>query len=81
MNSQSVQLNVPLDFNQLISLVKQLSPREKLKLESLIWSETDEKDIEISTTHKQIVFERLQKMNANSAECKSWEDIERNLNL
>ena len=81
MSMQSTQINVPLNFNQLLSLVKQLSPKEKLKLESMIWDETSEKDIEISTVHKQIVSDRLQKMKDNPTECKSWKDIECNLNL
>ena len=81
MSTQSIQLNVPLNFNQLLNLVKQLSPKEKLKLESLIWNETETIDIEIPDVQKQIVSERLQKMNKDSAACKSWEEIERNLNL
>jgi len=81
MSMQPIQLNVPLNFNQLLSLVKQLSPKEKLKLESMIWDETSEKEIEISAVHKQIVSDRLQKMNDKPTECKSWEEIERNLKL
>jgi len=81
MSAQSTLLNAPLNFNQLLNLVKQLSPKEKLKLESMIWNETEVTDIEISDVQKQIVSERLQKMNEDSGACKSWEEIKRNLNL
>ncbi|GAB6012649.1 addiction module protein [Viscerimonas tarda] len=81
MNAPSIQLNVPLNFNQLLSLVKQLSTRDKLKLESLIWEETDESEIEIPATQQKMVSARLQEMNKNPQSCKSWGDIERNLRL
>ena len=81
MNTELIQLNIPLNFEQLLGLVKQLSPKEKLKLESMIWNETDEENIEISTVQKKIVHERLQLMNSNPEDCKSWEEIERSLNL
>ena len=81
MNTELIQLNIPLNFDQLLGLVKQLSPKEKLKLESMIWNETDEENIEISAVQKKIVNERLQIMNHYPADCKSWEEIESNLNL
>jgi hypothetical protein len=82
MSTQSIQLDsAPLNFKQLTDIVKRLSTREKLKLESIIWNETGEIDIEISPVHKKIVSERLQKMNENPSECRNWEEIERNLKL
>ena len=81
MNAPSIQLNAPLSFNQLLDLVKQLSIQDKLRLESMIWYETDENDIEILPVQKQLVSERLYQMNQNSQNVKSWEDIERNLKL
>ena len=81
MNTELIQLNIPLNFEQLLGLVKQLSPKEKLKLESMIWNETDGENIKISAVHKKIVNERLQLMNNNPSDCKSWKEIESNLNL
>jgi hypothetical protein len=82
MSTQSIELSsVPLDFKQLLKTVKQLSTKEKLELESMIWNETGEMDIEISPLHKEIVSGRLQKMNENPSVCRNWEDIERNLRL
>jgi hypothetical protein len=82
MSKQSIPLSsVPLDFKQLLKTVRQLSTREKLELESMIWSETGEKEIEISPLHREIVSGRLQKMNENPSACRNWEEIERNLRL
>ena len=81
MNAELLQLNIPLNFDQLLGLVKQLSPKEKLKLESMIWNETDEENIKISSVQKKIVNDRLQRMNNNPSDCKSWKEIESNLNL
>jgi len=81
MSAELIQLNIPLNFDQLLELVKQLSPKEKLKLESMIWNETDEENIEISALQKKIVNERLQTMNNNPEDCKNWEEIECNLNI
>jgi hypothetical protein len=55
--------------------VRQLSTKEKLELESMIWNETGEKEIEVSPLHKKIVSERLQKMNENPSDCKNWDSL------
>jgi hypothetical protein len=82
MSTQSIPLSsVPLNFKQLLKIVRHLSTREKLELESMIWNETGEKEIEISPLHKEIVSGRLQKMNENPADCRNWEEIEHNLRL
>jgi Putative addiction module component. len=81
MSTELIQLNIPLNFDQLLGLVNQLSPKEKIKLESMIWNETDEENIEISAVQQKIVYERLQRMNNNPTDCKSWEEIESRLNL
>jgi hypothetical protein len=81
MSTQHIQLNVPLNFNQVIDIVRQLSPKEKLQLSSVLWDETEEKDINIPEEHKQMVRERLQRMEEHPENCLSWEDIERKIKL
>ncbi|MDR1201262.1 MAG: addiction module protein [Tannerellaceae bacterium] len=82
MGTQPIPLSsAPLNFNQLLKIVRQLSTKEKLELESMIWNETGEKDIDISPLHKEIVSERLQKMSENPSDCRNWEEIECNLRL
>jgi hypothetical protein len=81
MNTQHIQLKVPLSVDQLIALVRQLSPKEKQKLSSVLWDETREEEIFIPDDHKKIVRQRLKKMEDSPETSLSWEDIERKIKL
>jgi hypothetical protein len=81
MGTQHIQLNVPLSFNQLIDIIRQLSPKEKQQLSSVLWDETREEDIVIPEEHKKIVSQRLKRMEEHPETCLSWEDIERKIKL
>jgi hypothetical protein len=81
MGTQHIQLNVPLSFNQLIDIIRQLSPKEKQQLSSVLWDETREEDIVIPEEHKKIVRQRLKRMEEHPESCLSWEDIERKIKL
>jgi len=67
-----VQLNIPLNFRQVIDIVKQLSPSEKQQLGEVLWTEQNLDNIVIPEIHKQIVRERIKKHNNYL----SWNDIE-----
>lgn len=62
MSSQHFQLNVPLSLDQIIDIVRQLSPIEKLQLSGVLWDETAETEINIPEEHQQMVNERLKRM-------------------
>ena len=79
MSTQYIQLNVPLSFNQLVDVVQQLSTKEKLQLGSVLWDETKEEEIDIPEEHKQIVRQRLTRMEEQPESCLLWEDIERKI--
>ena len=81
MDKQHTRLNVPLSFSQLIDIVRQLSPKEKQKLSSVLWDETSEEETEIPEAHKNIVRQRLKRMEEQPESCLSWEDIERKIKL
>lgn len=81
MDAQHVQLNIPLSFNQVIDIVKQLSPAEKQQLSSVLWDETEERDIDIPEEHKLIARQRLKRMEEQPESCLTWEDIERKIKL
>ena len=81
MSTQHIQLNVPLSFNQLVDVVRQLSPNEKLQLSSILWDETKDEEIDIPEEHKQIVGQRLKRMEEQPESCLTWEDIERKIKL
>ena len=81
MSTQNIQLNVPLSFNQLIDVIRQLSPKEKLQLIGVLWDETQNQEISIPEEHKQIVRQRLKSMEEQPESCLTWEDIERKIKL
>jgi hypothetical protein len=81
MNTQHIQLKVPLNIDQLIDIVRQLSPKEKEKLSSVLWDETREEEIVIPEGHKKIVRHRLTRMEENPESCLTWEDIEHKIKL
>lgn len=81
MNTQYIQLNVPLNFKQIIDIVRQLSPKEKLQLGEVLWDDTSVDEIEIAEEQKQIVKQRLNKMEKDPESCLTWEDIERKIKL
>jgi len=81
MDPQHIQLKVPLSFNQLIDIVRQLSTKEKQQLSSVLWDETREEEIHIPENHKKIVRQRLKRMEEHPESSLTWEDIERNIKL
>lgn len=81
MSTQHFQLNVPLSLNQIIDIVRQLSPKEKLQLSGVLWDEIPETEIDIPEEHKQIVKRRLIRMEDHPESCLSWEDLESKIRL
>jgi hypothetical protein len=79
MNTQHVQLKIPLNFRQVVDIVKQLSPSEKQLLSEVLWAEQNMDDTEIPEEHKQIVRERIKKYKNNPGSYLSWDDIERKM--
>jgi hypothetical protein len=71
----SLQLNVSLNFEQLLEVVKQLSPVEKVKLNEFIWNE----NIDIPTEHQKLVLERMQKSKANPSRMLYWDEASKTL--
>jgi hypothetical protein len=65
----SLQLNVSLDFQQLLEVVKQLSPSEKLKLNEFIWND----NINIPVEHQKLVLDRIQKSKTNPSRMIDWD--------
>lgn len=81
MDTQHIQLTVPLSFDQLIDIVRQLSPQEKQQLSSVLWDDAKEEEIDVPEGHKKIVRQRLKHMESHPESSITWEDIERNIKL
>jgi Putative addiction module component len=71
----SLNLNFSLNFNQLLKVVKQLTPAEKLKLNDCIW----EDDFEIPAFQQKIVLERIKESKQNKDSMVDWEDAMKTL--
>jgi hypothetical protein len=67
----SLSLKVDLDFKELLKVVKQLSPSEKLKLNDVIWKD----DIEIPIEHQKIVLSRIEKSKASPERMLDWDEV------
>ena len=65
-----LQLNVNLTFQQLVEVVKQLSPAEKLKLNDVIWDE----QMEIPMEHQKLVLDRIEKSKSNPQRMHDWDE-------
>ena len=79
MKTQHVQINIPLSFNQIIEIVRQLSFPEKQQLTEFLWTEPEMGELVISEGHKKIVRDRIKKLEENQGEYLSWEDVERKM--
>jgi hypothetical protein len=79
MNTQYVQLNIPLSFKQVVDIVRQLSPSEKQQLSEVLWTEQNIEDIVIPEEHKQIVRKRIKKFENKPDTYLSWDEIERKM--
>jgi len=77
MNTQYI--NIPLNFTQVVDIVRQLSVSEKQQLSEVLWKEQIIDNIVIPEEHKQIVLERIAKHENNSGGYLSWDDIERKM--
>lgn len=68
-NMSNIQLNINLSFDQLIEIVKHLSPIEKMKLNDVIWDDTSEIPVE----HQEIVRERASEYRINEKKMLDWD--------
>ncbi len=65
----SIQLNINLNFQQLVDIVNKLSPTEKLKLNECLWSD----NMEIPIEHQEIVLGRMQKSKDKPERLLDWD--------
>jgi len=71
----TLHLNVNLNFQQLLDIVKQLSPSEKLKLNDFIWNDT----MDIPMEHQKLVFDRMQNSKVNPESMLDWDEASKTL--
>lgn len=72
---ETIKLNINLNVNQLVEAVKQLSPKDRLKVNDAIWKE----DVEIPIEHQKIVLNRMAKAKNNPERLLDWDEVSKNL--
>ena len=72
---ETIKLSINLSVNQLIEAVKQLSPKDRLKVNDAIWNE----DMGIPVEHQQIVLDRMAKAKANPERLLDWDEVSKTL--
>ena len=72
---ETIKLNIDLNINQLIEAIKQLSPKDKLKINDAIWND----DMTIPTEHQKIVLERMAKAKDNPDRLLDWDEVSKTL--
>jgi hypothetical protein len=68
---ETIKLNIDLSLNQLIEAVKQLSPKDRLKVNDAIWNEA----MEIPIEHQRIVLDRMAKAKKNPDRLLDWDEV------
>jgi hypothetical protein len=72
---EAIQLNINLSLSQLLDAVKQLSPKDRLKLNDAIWNEESEIPIE----HQKLVLDRIKKASKNPERLLGWDEVSKTL--
>ena len=71
----SLQLNINLNFQQLLEVVKQLSPIEKVQLNEFLWND----NIDIPVEHQTLVLDRIRKSKSDPSRLLNWDEASKTL--
>ncbi len=72
---ESIKLNINLNVKQLLEVIKQLSPKDRLKINDAIWND----DIEIPLEHQKLVLNRVSKAENDPNRLLDWDEVSKNL--
>ncbi|HUH34105.1 MAG TPA: addiction module protein [Daejeonella sp.] len=74
----NINLNIPLNFSQVVDIVKQLSPSERTKLKEVL---EGEQDIVIPEEHKSIVRQRMKTSESDPSRLLNWDEVKHKIKL
>ena len=78
MNTQHI--NISLSFNQVVDIVKQLSPIEKKKLKKVLQAEDQVVEhIEVSEEQQRLVMQRFDSVRKNPERLLDWDEAKKSL--
>jgi hypothetical protein len=66
----NLHLDIKVSMQQLVEIVKQLSPQEKAMLSSAMWDDS----ADIPQEHQRMVAERIEEYNQNPSGMLNWDD-------
>ena len=69
------QITVNLNFQQLLDFIRQLSPKEKLQLNEVLWEE----GMDIPVEHQNLVLERVKGARQNPGRLLDWDEASKKL--
>ena len=69
--SNSIRLNVNLNFQQLLDTVKKLSPKEKMQVNDALWDD----NMDIPAEHQEIVLSRVKHTRKNPERLLDWDKV------
>ena len=74
----NIQLNIRVTFSELVEAVKQLSPKEKLIINQVIW---DAENMEIPLEQQELVLHRKQDSEENGDNMLDWDQAVQTLTV
>jgi hypothetical protein len=74
-NMDAAKINIQVNFQQILEAVKQLSPKEKLKLNEVIW----EDDIDIPIETQKLVLNRIKYAREHPETMLDWDEASKTL--
>jgi hypothetical protein len=81
MNTQHINLNVPLTFDQVVDIVRQLSPKQKLKLKEVLQESQNIDNYVIPEEHRNIVRQRMKASQDDPSRLLNWEEARQKLKV
>lgn len=74
----NINLNIPLNFSQVVDIVRQLSPSEKTKLKEVL---EGEQNIVIPEEHKNMVRQRIKTSETDPSRLLNWDEVKHRIKL
>jgi hypothetical protein len=71
----TVQLSIELSFEQLVAIVKQLSPKELQRLNDIVWGDGEE----IPDEHIKLTMQRIKKAKKDPSRLIPWDEAVKKL--
>ncbi len=71
----AAKINIQINFQQILEAVKQLSPKEKLKLNELIWEDPGTIPVE----HQHLIADRIKEARLNPDSMLEWDEVSKTL--